>query len=222
MYSGQSVPLTLDTVVVRTGVGLLALLTAAAATFAGVQSGAVSPIPFLVAGSVLNVMLFVMVFAKSLAMKLFVKPWWYAIYTVVTGAFVGSWSAFFSPELIMTALAATGGVFVGMLILHVKGWFRVQGRFRSMVYAASLGAFVMMLVNAFLFDFSLRGDGALGLGFGLLCLGLATLGLSGDFSVIDESIEAGVDEKYGWWLSMALLSSVVWIYMEILRLLSRR
>ena len=69
--------------------------------------------------------------------------------------------------------------------------------------------------------FGIGGTGALGIGISLLAIGLASAMLAVDFDSIDRAIAAGAPEKYSWLLAHGLIVTLVWLYLEILRLLGR-
>ena len=66
----------------------------------------------------------------------------------------------------------------------------------------------------------LRDGGPLAIGFSLLAIGLASMSLIIDFDAIDKGVRAGVPERYGWYCAFSLMVTLIWLYMEILRLLS--
>jgi uncharacterized YccA/Bax inhibitor family protein len=81
-----------------------------------------------------------------------------------------------------------------------------------------------MVVNglAYLFHpggLGLRDGGALAILFSLLCIGIAAMNLAVDFEIIQQGIRNGADEKFAWYASFGLTVTLVWLYLEILRLL---
>ena len=102
--------------------------------------------------------------------------------------------------------------------------YPVTPKFTRIVFAATLGAFGLMLVNlvAYLFHpggLGLRSGGALAIIFSIICIGLAAMNLVIDFDMVEQGIRRGADEKFAWYASFGILVTLVWLYIEILRLL---
>jgi uncharacterized YccA/Bax inhibitor family protein len=92
------------------------------------------------------------------------------------------------------------------------------------VFASTLGVLGLMVVNAIAYLFhpgglGLRDGGALAILFSVLCIGIAAMNLAVDFEVIQQGIRHGADEKFAWYASFGLIVTLVWLYLEILRLL---
>jgi uncharacterized YccA/Bax inhibitor family protein len=124
----------------------------------------------------------------------------------------------------MQALIGTFGVFAGMLVVYKTGAVRVTPKLTRWVIAAAIGALVLMLANfvAYLFGGSLgiRDGGPVAIGFSLLVIGIAAFFLLLDFDMADEAIRRGAPAKFAWYIAFGLLVTVIWLYIEILRLLS--
>lgn len=128
--------------------------------------------------------------------------------------------------IVFQAVLATVCVFAAMLVLYKSGIIKVGQKFRAIVGMMTLGYFVFMLINlgyALLTDtpFGIGGSGAIGIGISLLAVGLASANLAIDFDNINVAIQTGAPEKYSWVLSIGLIVTLVWLYLEILRLLGR-
>jgi uncharacterized YccA/Bax inhibitor family protein len=125
--------------------------------------------------------------------------------------------------------AITGTIMVagGVLIVYKTGAVRVTPKFTKIVAAATLGAVGLMLVNLIASLFTSGGLGlrdssspVIAIGFSLLCIVIAASNLIVDFDMIEQSVRRGVDEQVGWYLSWGILVTLVWLYLEILQLLS--
>ena len=128
------------------------------------------------------------------------------------------------PGIVVQALAGTVMVAVGVLIVYKVGAIRVTPKFTRIVFAATLGVFGLMIVNliAYLFTpngLGLRSGGTLAIVFSLLCIGIAAMNLVIDFDMVEQGIRRGADEKFAWYASFGILVTLVWLYIEILRLL---
>ena len=116
--------------------------------------------------------------------------------------------------------------FAGMLLAYKTGLVRVTAKFRRIVTMAVIGYAVFALIN-FLYAvignhaFGIGGTGPLGFFVSIFAIGLASAMLAVDFDSIDRAIAAGAPEKYSWLLAHGLIVTLVWLYLEILRLLGR-
>ena len=148
-------------------------------------------------------------------------------YAALEGLALGGITKLFNDQWSGIAVqAVTGTVMVagGVLVVYKTGAVRVTPRFTKIVFAATLGVLGLMVVNLLASFFvsgglGLRSGGPLAIGFSLLCIVIAASNLIVDFDMIEQSVRRGVDEKYGWYLSWGLLVTLVWLYLEILRLL---
>jgi uncharacterized YccA/Bax inhibitor family protein len=151
------------------------------------------------------------------------------IYAVLEGLFLGGISAFFEsrfPGLVMRAVALTFGVFLIMLFLFRSGKIRATGKFRMAIMAATGGIALIYLISfiAGLFGTSfnfLHGSGVMGIGFSLVVVAIAALNLILDFDFIQRGVSARAPKIMEWYGAFGLMVTLVWLYIEILRLLSK-
>jgi uncharacterized YccA/Bax inhibitor family protein len=130
--------------------------------------------------------------------------------------------------LITQAVLGTIGVFFGMLVVYKTGAIRVTPKFTRFLVAGMIGVLVLMLGNFLLGLFGvgggegmgLRSGGPLAIIFSLVCIGLAAFSFLMDFDSADQMIRAGAPEKAAWGVALGLTVTLVWLYIEILRLLS--
>ena len=151
-------------------------------------------------------------------------------YAALEGLALGGISKVFDaawPGIVIQAVTGTIMVAGGVLLVYKTGAVRVTPKFTKIVFAATLGAVGLMLVNLLASLFTPGGLGlrdahspAIAIGFSLLCIVIAASNLIVDFDMIEHSVRRGVDEKVGWYLSWGILVTLVWLYLEILRLLS--
>jgi uncharacterized YccA/Bax inhibitor family protein len=165
----------------------------------------------------------VIAFKKTLSVPLIVG------YAVVEGVFVGAVSQFFDerwPGVVATAAVATAATFTGMFLAYKSGLIKVTDKFRRIVTMMVFGYAIFAVVN-FLFamftnaQFGFGGSGPLGIGISLFAVGLASVTLALDFDMIDRAIATGAPQKYSWLLAHGLIVTVVWLYIEFLRLFAR-
>jgi len=150
-------------------------------------------------------------------------------YAVVEGVFVGMVSKFFQETLgydgiILQAVTATFGVFFLMAILYKARVIRATPKFQRGMYAVIGGVVALMLINLVLslFGFStgLRDNGPLGYIFSIVCIVVAALSFILSFNEVEEGVRMGLPQRYSWVAAFGILVSLVWLYLEILRLLS--
>jgi uncharacterized YccA/Bax inhibitor family protein len=156
-------------------------------------------------------------------------------YAALEGLFLGAASFLFAnlvstggPGMIAQAVFGTVGVFVGMLVVYKTGAIRVTPKFTRMLVAAMFGVVAIALLNMVLAlfgvgggeGFGLRSGGPLAIVFSLVCIGLAAFMFLVDFDSADQLIRAGAPEKAAWGIALGLTVTLVWLYIEILRLLS--
>lgn len=214
-------PMSIDDVVVKT-VTLLFLLGASAAAAWVLVPDALLGIAWIGAAMVGLVLGLIISFSRI------ANPALVIAYAVVEGVFVGMVSKVFNaayPGIVLQAVVASFAVFFVMAILYRVRAIRATPRFTRMVTAAVAGLFVVMLINFVLALFGvttgLRGGGnpALAIGFSLVCIVVASLTFILDFDQIEQGIRMGLPQRYSWTAAFGILVGLVWLYLEILRLL---
>lgn len=129
------------------------------------------------------------------------------------------------PGIAFQALIGTAGVFFGMLVVYKTGAVKVTPRFTKWLMGAMIGVVVLMVANlvaSFFTDggMGLRDGGPLAILFSLVVIGVAAFSLLLDFDAADNAVKSGVPAKYSWYIAFGLMTTLVWLYIEILRLLS--
>ena len=152
------------------------------------------------------------------------------LYALAEGFALGGISAVMElryPGIVLQAVMLTVGVLAAMLLLYRTGVIKVTDKFRMGVVAATGAIALLYLVDIGLRAFTsiqipfIHESGALGIGFSLLVVGLAALNLVLDFDMIERATEQGVPKYMEWYGAFALMVTLVWLYMELLRLLSK-
>jgi len=210
--------MTVDDVVTKTGITLGVLVAAAAATWiSGLWWLA---LPAALVGFVLAM---VVIFKKT------VSPALILAYAAVEGVFLGGISAIFDARfgenIVLNAVVGTAAVFAGMLVVYKTGAVKVTPRLQKWIMGALIGAVGLMLVNllaSFFVDggLGLRDGGSLAIIFSLVMIGVAAFSFLLDFDAADKAIRAGAPEKFSWYTAFGLTVTLVWLYLEMLRLLS--
>ena len=217
--TGTSVerPMTVDDVVTKTGISLAVLIGTGAATW---MSGMYElALPAALIGFVLAL---VITFKKSPSPVLVIA------YAAVEGVFLGGISGLFNdrfPGIVVQAVVGTAAVFAGMLVVYRTGAVRVTPRFTKWMVGALIGVVGLMLVNLLASFFipgglGLRDGGPLAIIFSLVCIGVAAFSFLLDFDAADQLMRAQAPAKFAWYIAFGLLVTLVWLYLEILRLLS--
>ena len=150
-------------------------------------------------------------------------------YALLEGVFLGGISLFFMrmyPTVPVTAMCATFVTAAVMLGLYRSGLIKVTQKFRSIVTSAIIAimlVYVVQLVLSFAFGSSLPflfEGGPIAIGFSLFVIVIASFTLLLDFDSIDRGVAAGISDDYEWLFSIGILATLVWMYIEFMRLLS--
>jgi uncharacterized YccA/Bax inhibitor family protein len=172
------------------------------------------------------IVLLVLVFATVARPRL--APITGIIYSLGQGALVGSISKVyetFYEGIVFLALTATVAVFLGALALYAFRIIKVTQRTRSIVIIATVGIGLFYLVTWILSIFNVNvplvtGVGTGALVFSILVVIVAAANLLLDFSVIENGIQAGAPRAFSWFAAFGLMVTIIWLYIEILRLLA--
>ncbi len=212
--------MTMDDVVTKTGLSFLVTVVAAALTWAMPGDAAW--------GLALPAVLVAFVLGLVISFKQIANPVATLAYAALMGAALGAISEAFNmiySGIVMQAVIGTFGVFAGMLVVYKTGAIRVTPKFTRWMIGAMVGVLVLMLANLVAGFFTpgglgLRDGGTLAIVFSLVVIGVAAFSLLLDFDMADEAIRRGAPAKFAWYIAFGLLVTVVWLYLEILRLLS--
>ncbi len=188
----------------------------------GVETYQFPPLAFV--GIIVGfVAVLVATFKPNLA-KIF-GPVYALCYGFAVGAISKGYETFYDG-IVLQAVIGTASVFGVMLFLYRTRIIKVTDKFRRTVIFATLGVMVMYLFSWILSMFGtelpfLNGDNmAMSIGFSVLVCGLAALNLALDFDFIERATNAGMPKAYEWVAALGLVVTLVWLYLEILRLLS--
>lgn len=157
------------------------------------------------------------------------SPFTAPVYAVLEGIFIGAMSAIFEqrhPGIVIQAVGLTFGTLAAMLLAYRSGLVRATEKFKLGVVAATGGIAILYLVNLAMGFFGhampfVNGGGWVGIGFSCVVVVVAALNLVLDFDTIDQGVAKGAPKYMEWYSAFALLVTLVWLYLEILRLLSK-
>jgi uncharacterized YccA/Bax inhibitor family protein len=226
-------PLTIDDVVTKTGITLGVLSVAAIVSFflVSANQALAGPLTFIGAFGGLALVMVAM-FTRRQDSKALVLS-----YAVLEGLFLGAISFVLTAVTVGTgnagsmigqAVMGTFGVFGGILVVYKTCAIRATPTFTRMIVAGMFGVLALMIGNLVLSLFGvgggeglgLRSGGTLSIIFSLVCIGIAAFSFLIDFDAADQLIRAGAPEKAAWGIALGLTVTLVWLYLEILRLLS--
>jgi uncharacterized YccA/Bax inhibitor family protein len=207
----------------KTGLALLIVIATAALTWNRFL-GPEAEMPLLWVGVVGGaVVALVTVFKKDLA------PITTPVYAVLQGLALGTISLFYEtafPGIVINAVGLTFGTLAALLLAYRSGLIRATENFKLGVVAATGGIALLYLVS---FGMALFGrsipfihdSGPIGIGFSVFVVGIAALNLVLDFDFIEKGVERGVPRYMEWYGAFGLLVTLIWLYLELLRLLAK-
>lgn len=186
--------------------------------------GAANLMPYVLVGGLGGfVVAMVTIFKKAWA------PITAPLYAALEGLFIGAVSAVFEqrhPGIVIQATALTFGTLAALLIAYRSGLIKATENFKLGVVAATGGIALVYLVNIVMGFFGhaipmVNGGGAIGIGFSAVVVVVAALNLVLDFDFIEQGVAQGAPKYMEWYAAFGLLVTLVWLYLEILRLLSK-
>lgn len=208
--------------VAKTFLLLLLVLAGASYTWAQVGTG-LSGLLMLVGTFGGLIVALVTVFKKEWA------PVTAPIYAVLEGLAIGGISALTEarfPGVVMPAVGLTFGTLFSLLVAYQSGLIRVTDNFRLGLVAATGAIALFYLVELGLGFFGIQipaitGGGLIGIGFSLVVVVVAALNLVLDFDFIEEGARSGAPRYMEWYGAFGLMVTLIWLYLEMLRLLSK-
>lgn len=227
-------PMTVQGTVNKTMIALILVFISASWTWSktfsimasggNVSAGDAAVAPFMVLGAIFGfVIAMVTVFKKQWA------PVTVPVYALCEGLFLGGLSAIFEmryPGIVIQAVALTFGTLFCLLVAYQSGMVKVTNNFRLGLIAAT-GAIALIYLASFILSFfriqipGIFGSGPIGIAFSVVVVGIAALNLVLDFDFIERGSEMGVPKYMEWYGAFGLLVTLIWLYIEILRLLSK-
>ncbi len=211
--------MTLQGTVNKTGISLLILLAAAAFVW-----NSSAPQPFALLGLVGGLIAaLVTVFRPTAA------PITTPLYAAFEGLLLGGLSLVFEaryPGIVINAVGLTFGTLAVLLLAYSSGLIRPSENFKLGVVAATGAVAVVYLVSMVMGFFGktipfIHDSGPIGIAFSLFVVGLAAMNLVLDFDFIERGAAAGAPKYMEWFGAFGLLVTLVWLYIEILRLLAK-
>lgn len=228
MVAGDAGAMSLNGTVNKTG--LLLLLTVLTAAFAWSKTmtatGEVAPgaMMYLIGGAIGGFVLgLVTAFKKEWS------PVTAPMYALVEGFFLGSISAIYNAQfqgIVLQAVMLTFGTLFALLFAYRSGLIKATENFKLGVAAATGGIALIYIATIVLGFFGIKipyihESGLIGIGFSLFVIVIAALNLVLDFDFIENGVEAGAPKYMEWYGAFGLMVTLVWLYIEFLRLLAK-
>jgi uncharacterized YccA/Bax inhibitor family protein len=232
-YSGKS--MTLEGTVNKTGILLMLIIAGAAYTWNifNIQ-GMGATFPWMIGGAIGG---FVMALITSFNPKgaMYTAP----IYALLEGLFLGGFSAYAQDmikgqhiesvgdaPIVLQAVCLTFGILLSLLFVYRLGLIKATENFKLGVAAATGGIFMIYMVSIVMGFFGMNvpfihESGWMGIGFSLFVVVIASLNLVLDFDFIENGAESGAPKYMEWYGAFGLVVTLVWLYIEILRLLMK-
>ncbi len=226
-HAGESAtPATYGGVLFRCGILLTFVVAIGAFSYTGVvQRGEiVGGLWFFLLAPIIG-LISVIVAMRSLNLA----PFFSIIYAICQGVFLGVISGIytiaFGDGIVPTAVMATIGVALAMLFLYRSGIIRVTSRFRKVMFVALIGLLLsgLIMIPLFLFVpqiFGVEGMMLMYTAIVVISVIVASLYLVIDFDDIQKTVQAGADRQYEWPLALSFIITLLWLYVELLRLLA--
>ncbi|MEX0715218.1 MAG: Bax inhibitor-1/YccA family protein [Planctomycetaceae bacterium] len=223
----RSGAMTIQGTALKAGVLLMLVVSAAAFTwwkFATV--GQQAAMPWMIGG---------LIGGLVLAIATIFKPQWAPatapLYAVAEGLFLGVISAMYNTMfydgIVVQAVCLTFGTLFAMLIAYQSGIIKASEKLKAGVIAAT-GGIMLVYLGSFLLSvfFGMQnpmiyGNGLIGIGFSLFVVVIAALFLVLDFDAIEQGAAHGAPKYMEWYGAFSLMVTLIWLYLEILRLLSK-
>jgi uncharacterized YccA/Bax inhibitor family protein len=217
-------PMTISGAVNKTGILLICAVATAIWSWTRFTTAPDSAMGMLVVGGIGGfVVALVTIFKKEWA------PLTAPLYALLEGLVLGSISAMYEVRFHGIAIQAVGltfGVLFALLVVYRTGLIRATENFKLGVFAATGGIALFYLAQFALGFFGIRfasinGSGAIGIGFSLFVVVIASLNLVLDFDFIERGAAAQAPKYMEWYAAFGLMVTLVWLYMEILRLMGK-
>jgi len=151
------------------------------------------------------------------------------LYSIAQGIGLGGITMLFEsqfPGIAVQAIGLTFGITASLLFLYKSGLVKPTENFRLMVASATMGIMFLYLISFVMSFFGshigfIHSNGLFGIGFSLFVVAIASFNLVLDFDFIEEGAEAGLPKYMEWYGAFSLMVTLIWLYLEILRLLAK-
>ncbi|MFL2731242.1 MAG: Bax inhibitor-1/YccA family protein [Gammaproteobacteria bacterium] len=157
------------------------------------------------------------------------SPYTAPAYAAIEGVALGGITMIFEaqyPGIGIQAIGLTFGILASLLFCYKSGIIKPTENLRLMIVAGTMGIFILYSVSFIMSFFGnsigfIHSNGLFGIGFSLFVVAIASLNLVLDFDFIEEGAEKGMPKYLEWYGAFSLMVTLVWLYLEILRLLAK-
>jgi len=212
--------MTIEGTVNKTAISLLLLVGTGYFTF-----DVISPVLLIGSGIGGFILAIVTIFKKEWA------PITVPLYAILEGALLGGISYMYNSTyngIVTNAILLTVGILVSLLIAYRSGYIKATENFKHGIFAATGGIAIVYFINFIMGFFgsglgvmSINNASPLSIGFSIVVVIVASLNLVLDFDFIEEGAEKGAPKYMEWYGAFGLLVTLIWLYLEILRLLAK-
>jgi uncharacterized YccA/Bax inhibitor family protein len=222
-YGGQT--MTIEGTVSKTGILLMLVMATAAFTWRGYLNGAEQVMIWMI-GGIIGGLIFAIITSFKPAIAMYTAP----AYALCEGLALGGISAqaqvMSGQAIVIQAVALTFGILLALLVVYRLGLIKATENFKLGVAAATGGIFLAYIATMVLGLFGvsvpfIHESGMIGIGFSLFVVVIASLNLVLDFDFIENGAERGAPKYMEWYGAFGLMVTLIWLYLEILRLLSK-
>jgi uncharacterized YccA/Bax inhibitor family protein len=213
-------PMTVDDVVSKTALTLGLTIVTGVITAIAVLSGAINPFIPMVIGMLVGLVLSLIIIFKQTPNPVLVLS-----YAAAEGVFLGAITGVFEylkPGIALQAIIGTALVFIVMLVVYKTGAVKVTPKLTKWIIGATVAAAGLMLINLITSMLGLnllRNGDTFSIIFSIIVIGIAAFNFLLDFDMADQMIRQGMPAKFAWFAAFGLMTTLVWLYLEILRLL---
>ena len=216
----QSEKMTINGTVNKTLISLILLITSGYYCFTSIS-------PIIIIGGAIGglIVAIITIFKKEWA------PITVPIYALLEGCFLGGISYMYNTMyegIVSNAIFLTIGILLSLLFAYKSGWIKPTENFKLGLVAATGGIFIVYLVNMVMSFFGsqmgimdINNSSMFSIGFSLFVVVISSLNLVLDFDFIEEGAEKGAPKYMEWYGAFGLLVTLIWLYLEILRLLAK-
>jgi uncharacterized YccA/Bax inhibitor family protein len=206
-------------------VGILLALVVGGALFTWNQFYSTGSAGFFMPVGLFGGMIFAVITMFRPTLAMYTAP----IYAILQGLFLGGISAAFEsmyPGIVIQATGLTFGTLASLLVLYKTGVIKPTENFRLMIVSATMGIAVLYAISFVMSLFGsgigfIHSNGLFGIGFSLFVVGIAAMNLVLDFDFIEDGAERGAPKYMEWFGAFALMVTLIWLYLEMLRLLAK-
>lgn len=214
-------PMTVDDVVTKTALTLGVALVTGIITAVAVLGEVITPWAPMIVGMLVGLVLSLIIIFKQKPSAALVLS-----YSAAEGVFLGAVTGVFEylvEGIALQAIMGTALVFIVMLVVYKTGAVKVTPKLTKWIIGATIAAAGLMLINMLMsflgVNMGLRDGSTMAIIFSIIVIGIAAFNFLLDFDMADQMIRAGMPSKWAWYAAFGLMTTLVWLYLEILRLL---